>query len=205
MFCIAKQSKVMCLFCLSCFRSFFSFPFFPSLCLFPLYTVLFLPYPTIFVFNLTSLWYKTGSTYFSQHLTSSNLSSIFFVVFFCTFYFQLSFAALFIFNLFLLFCIQCFNTFHFFLTWRIFFIPSCHSSIISLCSPALLYILIPCYLFSCLSPCLHTCPKPEGSGLLFFGSLCTQRKTIAGCQQVWNQYLFWLSCCPRLLYQWTAQ
>lgn len=167
MFCIAKQSKVMCLFCLSCFRSFFSFPllFFPSLCQFPLYTVLFLPYPTVFVFNLTSLWYKTVWTYFSQHLTSSNLSRVFFFffVFFCTFYFQLSFAALFIFNPFLLFCPQWFSTFLFFLTWRIFFIPSCHSSIICLCSPGLLYILIPLYLFSCLTPSLHTYPDPEGS------------------------------------------
>lgn len=71
-----KQSKVMCLFCFSCFRSFFSFPFFffPYLCLFPLYTVLFLSYSTVFVFNLTSLWYKTVQMHFPQHLTSSNLS-----------------------------------------------------------------------------------------------------------------------------------
>lgn len=77
MFCTAQQSKVMCLFCLSCFGSFFSFLllFPPSFYLLLLYSIQFLSYSTVLVFNLISLWYKIILTYFSQHLTFSNLSS----------------------------------------------------------------------------------------------------------------------------------
>lgn len=71
-----KTIKSDVFFCLSCFRSFFSFPLlFPPLYLLPLYSIQFLSYSTVLVFNLISLWYKTVWTYFSQHLTSSNLSS----------------------------------------------------------------------------------------------------------------------------------
>lgn len=77
MFCTAQQSKVMCLFCLSCFGSFFSFLllFPPSFYLLLLYSIQFLSYSTVLVFNLISLWYKIIWTYFSQHRTYSNLSS----------------------------------------------------------------------------------------------------------------------------------
>lgn len=196
MFCVAKPSEVICLFCLSYFRSFFSFPlvFPPSLCLSPLYIVLFLPYPTLFVFNLTSLWYKTVPTYFSLHLSSSNLSSVvvfFCFVFFCTFYFQLPFAVPFIFNPFLLFCLHCFSTLLFFFPVHgesSSFLPVNLLSLFALLLSCTTYPPLP---FLLLNSLVCTC-DPEGSRFLFFGLLSTQRKTLSICQQVLNQYPFWL-------------
>lgn len=156
LFCIAKQSKVMCLFCLSCFRSFFSFPllfffFLPYICF---HYILYYFFLTLLFLYL--IWLPCDTELF-EHISVNILPLATCLGFFFLFSSALSTSKylLLLYLSLILFSSSVFSAFPpsiFFLTWRIFFILSCHSSIIScFCSPLHPYPLLLFLLLNSLS------------------------------------------------------
>ena len=196
----------MCLFCLSCFRSFFSYAL---LFFFLLYVCshYMLYYFFLTLLSLYLIWFPCDIKLFERiSLNILPLAT-------CLDYFLFSSALSVSSSLLLLYLsliLSSSSVISGFLP-LIFFIHGESSSFSPVSLLLCLFVLllsftsfIPLYLLSWLTPCLHTCPDPEGSGSLCFGLLSTQRKIFSRCQQVWNQYPFRSSYCPRLLYQWTA-